>query len=195
METYSTLEITRLLKERNISLFTLDDFGRIFRIQNQNTMYKKIQRLEKKKIIQKLQKGKYLFLLNSTNDFHLANFMRQPSYVSLESALSFYGIISGFPYRISSITPKKSRTITVGQKEFAYSHIRSDLFWGYEKKEDFLIADREKGLLDYIYFYLKGLRTIDWKDLDSKGINTAKLLLYGKKFKDYRVLKIITKLI
>ena len=130
-----------------------------------------------KKIIQKLLKGKYLFLLNSTNDFYLANFMHQPSYVSLESALSFYGIISGFPYRISSITPKKSRTITVGKKEFSYSKIRSDLFWGYEKKEDFLIAEREKALLDYIYFYLKGLRTIDWKALDIKGINTAKFLV------------------
>lgn len=195
METYSTIEITRLLKEKNISLFTLDDFERLFKIQNQNTLYKKIQRMEKKKIVLKLIKGKYLFLLNSTNDFYLANFMYQPSYISLESALSFHGIISGFPYRISSITPKKSRTITVREKEFSYSKIRSDLFWGYEKKEDFLIADREKGLLDYIYFYLKGLRTIDWKDLDSKEINTAKLLLYAKKFKDNRLLKIITKLL
>ena len=37
--------------------------------------------------------------------------------------------------------------------------------------------EREKALLDYIYFYLKGLRTIDWKDLDIKGINTAKRVI------------------
>jgi len=67
-------------------LFTLSDFGRLFKIENQNTLYKKIQRLEKKKIIKKLIKGKYVFALNKTNDFTIANYVYPPSYVSLESA-------------------------------------------------------------------------------------------------------------
>lgn len=69
MATYTTSEIIRILKEKGISLFTLADFSRLFNIESDNTLYKKIQRLEKKRIIKKLIKGKYLFLFNHTDDF------------------------------------------------------------------------------------------------------------------------------
>ena len=155
METYSTTDIIKILKEKNLTLFSLADFERLFRLKKRNTLYKKILRLEKKGIIQKLIKGKYRFLLNSTNDFNLANFIYQPSYVSLESALSFYGIVSGFPHRITSLTVKKSRMFIIDNKEYLYSKISSKLFWGYEKKENFLIAEKEKALIDYLYFCQK----------------------------------------
>ncbi len=191
METYSTTDIIKLLKKREISLFTLGDFGRLSSIKNQNSLYKKIQRLEKKGIIKKLIKGKYLFTLSQINDFKIANFLFQPSYISLESALSFYGIISGFSYQITSITVKKSRTFIVNEKDYLYCHINQNLFWGYEKKDDFLIAEKEKALVDLIYFYCKGLRGFDREDLDISGIDKKKLIDYAKKFKNKKLLSII----
>lgn len=182
METYSTTDIIKLLKERELNLFTLGDFERLFSIKNQNSLYKKIQRLEKKGIVKKLIKGKYLFAFSKTNDFKIANFLYQPSYISLESALSFYGIITGFSYKITSITVKKSRTFTVNQKEYLYSHINQNFFWGYEKKEDFLIAEKEKALLDLIYFYSKGLRGFNSDELDVSEIDKQKLIDYAGKF-------------
>ncbi|MEK7633481.1 MAG: hypothetical protein AAB437_01420 [Patescibacteria group bacterium] len=191
METFTTIDIIKIFREKNISLFTLADFQRLFDIKNQNSLYKKIQRLEKNKIIQKLLKGKYFFLLGATDDYYLANFLYQPSYISLESALSFYGIISGFAYTISSITIKKTRTFSIAEKEYKYSKINRDLFWGYEKKEKFLIAEKEKALLDYLYFYCKGLKTVDWEDLDLKEINKKKLLAYCKRFKNSKLSEVI----
>ena len=194
MESYSSTDIIKAFKEKNISLFSLLDFGRLFNIGNQNTLYKKIQRLEKKGIVKKLIKGKYLFILNRVNDFSIGNFLFRPSYVSLESALSFYGIITGFPYKITSLTTKKSREFMIGQKEYTYSHIDQDLFWGYEKKEDFLLAEKEKALLDLLYFQTKGLRSLDWDELDLKEIDKKKLIYYGKKFNSSKMLKILQEL-
>lgn len=191
METYSTTDIIRFLKEKQITLFSLADFERLFNISNQNTLYKKIQRLEKEKLIQKLVKGKYLFFLNQADDFSIANYIYQPSYVSLESALSFYSIITGFTYKISSISTKKSRTFDINKKEFQYSQIKQNLYWGYEKKADFLIAEPEKALLDYIYFSLKGLRNLDWEEIDLTEINKQKLITYAKRFNHYRLLSIV----
>lgn len=191
METYSTTDIIRLLQSTPISLFTLSDFSQLFNISNQQTLYKKIARLEEKKIIQKLIKGKYQFLFQPVNDFLTANFLYQPSYVSLESALSFYGIITGFSYQITSMTIKKSKVIEIGSQEFKYSQIANRLFWGYEKQADFLLADREKALLDYIYLGIKGLRNLNFDEMDLSEIDQKKLVIYAKRFNNKLITKII----
>jgi predicted transcriptional regulator of viral defense system len=191
METYTTTEIIRTFKQKQIALFSLNDFSRLFNIKNRQTLYKKIQRLQEKKIIQLLIKGKYLFLLEHIFDFTLANYLYQPSYISLESALSFYGIISGFSYKLISLTTKKSRLFQINNKELQYCHIDPNYYWGYEKKDDFLIADKEKALLDYIYFGLKGLRSLDWGELELGQLSERKLITYAKEFNSKRLLSII----
>jgi len=197
MQTYSTTDIIRLLQTKQLSLITLNDFGKLFNIDNRQSLYKKIARLEKSQIVQKLIKGKYHFLFNPTNDYVIANFLYQPSYVSLESALSFYGIITGFPYQITSISIKPTKSIEINlkdsleKKEFRYSQIENSLFWGYEKQEDFLIAQKEKALLDYIYFGIKGLRNINLDEMDLSEINKSKLASYTKKINNKQITKII----
>ena len=199
METYNNVAVIKKLQEKEVSLFTLADFSRLFSIDNKNTLYKKIQRLEEKGIIKRLTKGKYLFLLSKPNEFMIANFLRQPSYVSLESALSFYGIITGFLYQITSVTLKKTKLYLFEEKTYQYTQLNKDLFWGYEKKENFLIADKEKSLLDYLYLGYKGRKIINPEKLGSefdlseisrqkfkeylKMINNPSLLKYLRKVK------------
>jgi len=197
MQTYSTTDIIRLLQTKQLSLITLNDFSKLFNIDNRQSLYKKIARLEKSKIVQKLIKGKYQYLFNPANDYVIANFLYQPSYVSLESALSFYGIITGFPYQITSISIKPTRSIEINlkdsleKKEFKYSQIENSLFWGYEKQEDFLIAQKEKALLDYIYFGIKGLRNINLDEMDLSEINKSKLASYTKRINNKQITKVI----
>ena len=195
METYSATDIIRILQSKQLPFFTLTDFSQLFNISNQQTLYKKIARLEEKKIIQKLIKGKYRFLLNPVNDFLTANFLYQPSYVSLESALSFYGIITGFSYQITSMSLKKTKIIEVDRQEFKYSRIANHLFWGYEKQEGFLLAEREKALLDYIYLGVKGLRALSFDEMELSDIDTNKLAIYAKRFNNRKLMKIIHNII
>lgn len=136
-------------------------------------------RLEKAQIVQKLIKGKYRFLFQPANDYALANFLYQPSYISLESALSFYGIITSFPYQITSISIKPTKNIETNTKEFKYSQIERNLFWGYQKQDGFLLAEKEKALLDYIYFVIKGLRNISFDEMDLSEIDKNKLAKYA----------------
>lgn len=176
------METIKLLNSKGIPLFNLNELGNILGIDNRQTLYKKVQRLEKNKILKMLIKGKYLFLLKNASEFTIANFLQAPSYISMESALSFYSIMTGFPYQITSITIKKPKKISVDAKEYTYSQISADLFWGWEKKEDFLIAKPEKALFDYLYFTKKGLRRLDWREIDTSELNMDLLAFWAKKF-------------
>lgn len=183
MESSSITKTIKILNSKEIPLFSLNELGGIFGITNRQTLYKKIQRLESNGILQRLIKGKYLYLLKDVNDFTMANFLYQPSYVSLESAMSIHGIITGIVYQTTSITIKKTNEITVGEKEYSYSHISNKLFWGWEKESDILLATPEKAFLDYLYFVKKGLRSIDWGEIDMSVLDKDLLSSWAKKFK------------
>lgn len=194
MRKISQQEAIRIFHKRNISLFTVSDAEKIFGIKKQNTLYKLLQRLEEAKIIRRLVKGKYQFLLNEVNDFEIANFLVDPSYVSLESALSFYGILPQFPYIISSVTPARSKKIDRYGKRFEFSHIKRDYFFGFEKKNNFLIATPEKAFLDELYFMSKGLRKVHLEDLDLSQIDLTRFHSMVNKFEFAPLKKLVKEL-
>ncbi len=184
METSSISEIIKKLSLKNIPLFNLNELGGILAIDNQQTLYKRIQRLTKNKILQKLIKGKYYFTLKEVVDFTIANFLYQPSYISMQSALSFHSIMTGFSYEITSISVKKTKIFEINDKEYVYSKISSKFFWGWEKKENFLMAKPEKALLDYVYFASKGLTNLDWDEIDSEKLDKKLISKWAKIYGD-----------
>lgn len=165
------METIALLNNKSIPLFSLNELGFIFGTKSKDSLYKKIARLIKGKILKPLINGKYEYLLKNTNDFSKSNFLYQPSYISLESALSFYSIITQFSYEITAITIKKTKSINIDEKAFSYTKIKPDFFFGYENKGEFLIATPEKALLDYLYLGSKGLRKIDMTEMNLSIIN------------------------
>jgi predicted transcriptional regulator of viral defense system len=189
--TLSISTIIKGLKQKEVSLFTPSDFKKFFKIKKKNTAYKILERLTKKGILNRLIKRKYFFVFSESDDFQIANFLYSPSYISLESALSFYGIITQFPYQITSIAPKKTRTIKTIDKKFSYSHIKPQLFFNYEKKEKFLIASPEKALFDYLYFCSKGLKNFEKDDFDLKIIDKKKFLILLKETKQENLRKFL----
>jgi len=182
METLKLSGIIKSLFLKNIPLFSLNEIGAILDIDNRQTLYKRVDRLTKSEILQKLIKGKYYFTLNNTNDFTMANFLYQPSYISMQSALSFHSLMTGFSYQITSICIKKPKSFVINEKDFIYSKITPKLFWGWEKKEDFLMAKPEKALLDYVYFASKGLTNLDWDEIDISRLDKKLLLEWALKY-------------
>lgn len=93
--------------------------------------------------------------------FLVANTIYAPSYVSHQEALLFYGLIPEHIVDSTSITTKKTKSFEVLGKTYKYYSIHPRLFFGYELKEmtangfrrNFLIADREKAILDYLYIF------------------------------------------
>ena len=168
------------LRNKQLSLFTSLDVKKLFAIKNENTLKHLLRRLKRAGIVQRLIKDKYLFLqsINDPGDFDIANFLVTPSYISLESALSYYGIIDQFPYHISSITINKPRNFNVNEKTFTYSKINKGLFQDFVKIDNFLIASKEKALFDYCYFIYKGLRPLNALEDINKHLKTKSITKY-----------------
>lgn len=188
MESITIDKATKILYAKRVSLFSINDAKKVFNIEKDNTLYKILQRLEKKDIIRRIENGKYLFSFIEVSDFEIANFLTSPSYISLESALSFYGILSQFPYTITSITSKKSKRVIYEDKEYEFIHMESKYLYGFFKKNNFLIASPEKALIDELYFIAKKLRIISLEELDLTNINKKHLKSIVKKY-DYIPLK------
>lgn len=85
----------------------------------------------------------------------LANLIYGPSYVSLEYALSFYGLIPERVATVTSVTFKKTKTFATPVGQFSYEHINQEAYAAgirlqIEGRQSFLIATPEKALLDMI---------------------------------------------
>jgi predicted transcriptional regulator of viral defense system len=114
---------------------------------------------QKKKYIKKISKGFYIFndlLINELTLFAIANRIYKPSYISLEMALSIYGIIPESVYGITSVTSQRTKSIKTPVGDFIYKHTQPELMFGYEIREHnghyYQFAELEKAILDYLYF-------------------------------------------
>lgn len=192
MVTYNLASVTKKIYDSGLVLFTLKTLRDILEIEKGSTAFSVIDRLVKNKVLLKAERGKYLLQNAKINDFRLANFIYQPSYISFESALNFYGILSQFPYEVTSATPKKTREKVINGQVFSYTHLKKDLFWGYEKKEDFLIAWPEKALLDQLYLAAKGLKAVSLGEYDFSFINRKKFKSYLEQYPKTKQFKKIT---
>lgn len=87
----------------------------------------------------------------------LANQIYGPSYVSLEYALSFYGLIPEFVAEVTSVTTKKQKKYETPIGRFSYTPIPVALFstgFTWLQMTDYgsaLIATPEKALADLLY--------------------------------------------
>ena len=189
METYNLAAITKRIYESGFSFLGLRTLKNVLEIKKEASLFFVIKKLIKAEILIKIEKNKYLLKSAKTNDFALANFLYQPSYVSFETALNFYGILSQFPYEISSATTRKTNKKKFEDKVFTYTRIKKDLFWGYEKKGGFIIALPEKALADQIYLSSKGYKRINLDEYDLERISTLKLKKYLNKYPKTRQFK------
>jgi len=119
----------------------------------------------------------------------IAFLLYQPSYLSLESALAWYGFIPEIVYAYTSVTARITRTFENACGRFIYRHVKSELFWGYvEMSTDhgpYLLAEPEKALLDYIYLNLARINNED--DFENIRLNEEQMenTLNEEKFMKY----------
>ena len=89
------------------------------------------------------------------------------SYVSIETALSYYGLIPERTMGMTSVVTGRSKTFRTPIGWFSYKSIPEDLFpIGVRSVEGYLMASPEKALCDYLYTR-KDLRIYSPKTLAS----------------------------
>jgi predicted transcriptional regulator of viral defense system len=115
--------------------------------------------------------------------FLVANHLVRPSYVSLQSALAYYGMIPEYVPTTTSVTTDRPRAFDTPLGKYSFRHIKKERFFAYrveqaaENQEAFL-AVPEKALLDQVYLraggdaaaYLKSLRLQNLDQLDTYAL-------------------------
>lgn len=144
---------------RHISHFKVEFFstlpGHLRTLKNQLAVW---QRQGK---VHKLRRGVYT--LNDDDrrtplpPFLISNVLYAPSYVSLESALSFFGLIPEQVVRTTAVTPRKTADFENHYGTFSYRSLKKSLFFGYESVKiegdlSIFLATPEKAILDKVYF-------------------------------------------
>ena len=104
-----------------------------------------------------LRRGLYVAseLKNKLDVMAFATKMYAPSYVSMEMALNFYGIIPEAVFTVTSITTRKTKHFATPIGNFSYQKIKKEAFGGFETKKQagvsFNLALPEKALVDFFY--------------------------------------------
>jgi len=120
----------------------------------------KINELVKKGLLISIKKGLYIpgpkMNIPKPEPFLIANHLWGPSYISLETALSYWGLIPERVYEISSVTIKTTKTYKTPIGRFSYFHMSLPYYsFGIQSvsltpKQVVLIASPEKALCDKI---------------------------------------------
>jgi len=179
------IKVQEKLKEEGLSIFTPREFCDVLGIPlKSGSVF--ISRNLKSGLFLKLRNNYYMLKDTHLPLYVIANKLYQPSYISLETALSHYGIIPETVYTVTSVTTKPTREFTTPKSAFSYQRIKKSVFTGYGpvsiEGHVVLLAEAEKALADYLYFV--DLKKTSLNDrLNLKNIRRNKLLNYISAFK------------
>lgn len=148
----------------------------------------------KKGYLVKLRKEWYAFSeCLGIPDFgqYIANRIYMPSYISLHSALSHYGMIPEAILKVTSVSTRKTTEFKNDFGDYTYQKVKTEMMFGFEPKamadgRSILFATPEKALLDLLYlypFYQTEKDMLDLRldeDFMQEDFNRERFIQYGK---------------
>jgi predicted transcriptional regulator of viral defense system len=130
-----------------------------------------------KQYIIKLTNKWYLFKEAGITElllYRISNCLHAPSYISLQSALSYFNLIPEGVYSYLAVCTSKTITYTTAVGAFQYRTVKPSLYFGYrileQSKFPVLMADPAKAILDLLYLSPE-LRSVE--DLAALRLNIA----------------------
>lgn len=177
----SDIELLQLLKSLNKSYFTVADLEKILKMER-DVLYVTLNRLTKSGVLIRLKRGVYQPEFQSLELEKTANELYYPSYLSFESALSRYGILSQIPYSLTFATTRTTKKQSLAGREVEYKQLKDELFFGYTLVTGIYVAEPEKAVLDQLYLMSKGRTVSDINEWSLVALDKEKLLTYSNKF-------------
>lgn len=179
-------------------------FGSDLRLRNFKIYPYQFSNWIKSERLSRIKRGLYYFTerKQEIKPEGVAFLIYEPSYISLESVLSYYNFIPEKVFAITSVTTKQTRKFSNDFGNFIYRKISPKLFFGYNiiqsKNGKYLFADPEKALLDYLYLNSGQINNLDdvkeirlnYQEIKDK-INWQKINRYLKVFNVKKLGKII----
>lgn len=149
-----------VIRKNKLYIFTANDLVKYFPSSSQKTIQNQIQLWVERGLIIRLKRGLYQIQFPEGGpalpDLYIANKLYAPSYISLETALSFYNFIPEVSAGVTSITTRQTRAFNNKFGYFKYSSCKNDVYCGYRimpyEGFEVYIAEKEKAIVDFVYF-------------------------------------------
>lgn len=169
--------VENTLRDKGVKIVTPLQFRRLFGVSSVSAQ-KFLERYTKKGVFERVKKGFYIYKSKPPSVFLLANKLYEPSYISFDTALSYHNLIPETVYSVTSATTKPTREFAWGHATFSYHKIKKEAFTGYGLisvgEEAVLMADKEKAVVDFLYFVSLGERRLNDR-MKTGGLDREKL--------------------
>ena len=139
---------------KDFTVFSVNDIRQI----EPSFHRRRLNEWQSKGYLKKVIKEYYIFAEKPIHQrvlFEIANRIYKPSYISLETALSYYQLIPESVFGNTSISTRRTYNFRTVLGDFRYRTVKPDIFWGYEiiayEKSVYKMAEPEKAVLDYLY--------------------------------------------
>jgi len=176
-----TLDLIKQLKNIKKDYLSVSDLAQLLGL-GERSVYISLSRLEKAEVLTRLKTGIYVLADQEVDLKVIANQLCYPSYLSFETALGDFGIVSQKAYTLTFATTRRSKKDLLGQTEVEYRHLNKELFFGYALKKGLYYAEPEKALLDQLYMVSLGKAKLDFEELDLHELSFKKTEKMAQKF-------------
>jgi predicted transcriptional regulator of viral defense system len=151
------------------------------------TVWQALSRLADRSLVSRVAKGIYTNkLVRDTAPEDFIKLLRPNSYVSLESALSHWGLSTQSSIALTCVTTGKPKEYRTPEFTIIFRTISKRLYWGFIEKQTryskYAIAEPEKALLDWIYLTLQAGLKPSLDEIEFKAIDKQKLAKYAVKY-------------
>ena len=140
-----------------------------------------LNRLAGRKVIQRISRGFYANPFNPPTVEEISAEIYSPSYISLESALHRWGLLSQVPYNLTCVTTRYPRKFSTPFGVVEYRQIKKNLFLGFVKEKSYFLAKSEKAFVDFLYLNRRREIRGFVAQLDLKLLNKKMLHSFAKK--------------
>lgn len=183
------------LADNKMPVFTIDDAVKVLRGRREYARLF-LHRLVKSKMLGRAERGLY-YLPERSNEYEIASHVVYPSYISMVSALRYYGLTTQMPNAVYVVSPRRHKAINgVLGYDLIFKSIRKDMMYGYHKESNgnIFMADPEKALVDIFYF--RDASDLDHGALEEPSrLDVDKLAAYAKRSRDRFVVKSVADLL
>ena len=168
------------------AIIQAQDYARKYKLSIRS-VHAALKRQETKGLVERVSNKIYINkLAKEFSQRDLLSVLRPDSYVSLESALSEYGVTSQIPRVLTCVSPKYVRNIKSQTVNISFRKLKRDLFWGFSQKKTrygtYNLAAPEKALLDWIYFRRTENLPLDVDEFVLSELDRTQLLEYAKRY-------------
>jgi predicted transcriptional regulator of viral defense system len=146
-----------ILLASNQTVFTTQNLAVLWNIPKMKKLWEVIKYYTRSGKIKLIKRGVYALIDPNKpyTPFELAQKIIPISYISLSSALSFYGIRFQYDSRIYALAAK-SKTYHIDGKDIAYHQVKESILLhplGLIQKGNYVIASPERAIGDTLYLY------------------------------------------